>query len=86
MSSETKSPYHDPITDADIAAMLSQGAGLPSHAMIEGAIRELERVKKERAASATWNAHPDAALRRQRVADALGILKTALAITYFETA
>jgi hypothetical protein len=54
--------------------------------MIEGCIKELERIKAERAKSATWNAHPDAALRRQRVADALGILKTALAITYFECA
>lgn len=80
------SPYHDPITDADIEAILSQGAGLPSHAMIEGCIRELERIKAERGASDSWNAHPDAPLRRQRVADALGILKTALAITYFECA
>lgn len=79
------SPYFDPITDADIAAMMAQGSGLPSHAMIEGCISELERIKAERAASKTWNAHPDAALRRQRVADAIGVLKTALAITYFET-
>ena len=86
MSSKTKkSPYFDPITNADIDAMMAQGAGLPSHAMIESAISELERIKAERAASKSWNAHPDAALRRVRLADALGILKMTLLITYFET-
>lgn len=81
----TNSPYFDPITDADREAMLAQGPGIPNHASLEGAIRELERIKTERAASSAWNAHPDAPLRRQRLSDALNLIKMALAITYFET-
>lgn len=79
------SPYFDPITDADMEAMQAQGPGFPGHAFLEGAIRELERIQRERAASAAWNAHPDASLRRERLTDALGLMKLALAITYFET-
>lgn len=86
MSSATsKSPYHDPITPADKEAMQAQGPGIPNHAALEGAIRELERIQRERAASAAWNAHPDASLRRERLTDALVLMKLALAITYFET-
>lgn len=79
------SPYFDPITNADKEAMQAQGPGIPGHAALEGAIRELERIQRERAASAPWNAHPDASLRRERLTDALNLLKMALAITYFET-